>query len=32
MTVIEVDGSNVQPLDIDSLQIFAGTYYVGDSP
>jgi FtsP/CotA-like multicopper oxidase with cupredoxin domain len=26
MTVIEVDGNNVQPLLIDSLEIFAGTY------
>ena len=26
MTVIEVDGNNVQPLLIDSLEIFAGTF------
>ena len=25
MTVIEVEGTNVQPLEVDSLQIFAGT-------
>jgi len=25
MTVIEVEGTNVQPLVVDSLQIFAGT-------
>ena len=25
MTVIEVEGTNVQPLQIDSLRIFAGT-------
>ena len=31
MTVIEVDGSNVQPLEVDSLQIFAGTYDEGNS-
>jgi Multicopper oxidase len=24
MTVIEVDGTNVQPLQVDSIQIFAG--------
>ena len=26
MTVIEVDGNNVEPLLIDSFEIFAGTY------
>ena len=26
MTVIEVDGNNVQPLLIDSLEIFTGTH------
>jgi iron transport multicopper oxidase len=25
LTIIEVDGINVQPLQVDSLQIFAGT-------
>ena len=25
MTVIEVEGTNVQPLVVDSIQIFAGT-------
>jgi hypothetical protein len=25
MTVIEVEGTNVQPLNVDSIQIFAGT-------
>lgn len=32
MTVIKVGGSNVQPLEVDSLQIFAGTYNEDDSP
>ncbi|KAI0269645.1 laccase 4 [Russula aff. rugulosa BPL654] len=27
MTVIEVDGTNVQPLQVDSIQIFAGQRY-----
>jgi hypothetical protein len=26
MTIIEVDGENVQPLEVDSLPIFAGTH------
>jgi hypothetical protein len=32
MTVIEVDGNNVQPLEVDSLEILAGTYNEGASP
>ena len=32
MTVIEVDGNNVQPLVVDSLTIFAGTYNRDCSP
>ncbi|KAF5323811.1 hypothetical protein D9619_012985 [Psilocybe cf. subviscida] len=27
MTVIEVDGENVEPMDVDSIQIFAGQRY-----
>ena len=26
MTIIEVEGSNVKPLTVDSLEIFVGTY------
>ena len=32
MTVIEVDGKNVQPLLIDEVQIFAGAYQCGLKP
>lgn len=32
MTVIEVDGNNVQPLVVDSLEVFAGTYNEDCSP
>jgi len=32
MTVIEVEGNNLQPLLIDSLEIFAGTYDQDGSP
>ncbi len=27
MTIIEVDGVNTKPLEVDSIQIFAGWYY-----
>lgn len=27
MTIIEVEGTNVQPLDVDQIQIFAGQRY-----
>lgn len=27
MTIIEVEGTNVQPLDVDEIQIFAGQRY-----
>jgi hypothetical protein len=32
MTVIEVDGNNVQPLLIDEVQIFAGACQCGSKP
>jgi iron transport multicopper oxidase len=32
MTVIEVEGNNVQPLEVDSLVLLAGTYNEVDSP
>jgi iron transport multicopper oxidase len=31
MTVIEVDGTNVEPLRVDSIQIFAGKLLQGYS-
>jgi iron transport multicopper oxidase len=27
MTIIEAEGTNVQPLDVDEIQIFAGQRY-----
>lgn len=32
MTVIEVDGNNVQPLLVDEVQIFNGAYQCGSKP
>jgi hypothetical protein len=32
MTVIEVDSTNVKPLRVDSIQIFAGKLLQGYSP
>jgi multicopper oxidase len=32
MTVIEVEGTNTQPLQIDSLRIFAGAYGLIQGP
>jgi Multicopper oxidase len=32
MTIIEVDGNNVQPLVVDSIQIFAGEHLLNYAP
>jgi Multicopper oxidase len=32
MTIIEVDSANVKPLQVDSIQIFAGKPIQGCSP